>query len=120
MNLFKKIGKQHRIPGIGLFKETLASALWWGVPLNFAMIAGTFYYTTVRHVAPWADPQLFFAALVVGAMLGFFLEYKFIIPGVWSFREKQMFSHKSEVMDKLVELEGKINYLVTQKKGEKK
>ena len=102
--LLKKLAKQYRVPEIGIFKETLAQALWWGVPLNFAMMAGTFYYTTVRHVASWVNPWMFFIIFGVGIAVILILDYKFALAALWSFREKQMFSHKSEVMDELGKL----------------
>lgn len=115
--LFKKLGKQYKTPGVGAFKETMAQALWWGTPINFAMIAGTFYYTTIRHIAPWVNPYLFFIVLGVGLVVALVVEYKFILPSLWSFREKQMFSHQSEVMDELKRLK---KLITDQKKEEEK
>lgn len=117
MKLFRKFGKQYKLPWVGVLKETMAQALWWGTPVNFAMIAGTFYYTTIRHTAPWVNPYIFFIVIGVGVLIALVLEYKFVLPALWSFREKQMFSHKSEVMDKLNELEELIK---AQKEEEKK
>lgn len=115
--LFRKIGKQYKISWLGVFKETMAQALWWGTPVNFAMIAGTFYYTTIRHIAPWVNPVFFFVIMGVGVLIALVVEYKFVLPALWSFREKQMFSHKSEVMDKLRELQ---EIILDLKKEEKK
>lgn len=103
--LLGKLMKQYKVPGIGIFKETMSQALWWGTPVNFVMIAGTFYYTTIRHIAPWVDPSLFLLVMGTGVLVALVLEYKFVLPALWSFREKQMFSHKSEVMDKLRRIE---------------
>lgn len=101
----EKLMKQRRTPWIGAMKDTLGAALWWGVPVNFAMIAGTFYYTTARHIIPWATPLLFFAAVAGAISIALIMEYKFVLPSVWSFRERQMFGFKSEVIDRIGKLE---------------
>lgn len=111
---FKKLMKQHSVPWVGAAKETLVLGLWWGVPLNFAAIMGTFYYTTVRHVAPWATPTLFFIVLGVGVAIILVAEYKLLMPSIWSWRERQMSSFQSKVMSEIRELETKINSTTNQ------
>lgn len=111
---FKKLGKQYSVPWVGAVKETLVLGLWWGVPLNFAAIMGTFYYTTVRHVASWATPTLFFVVLGVGITLVLAVEFKLLMPSIWAWRERQMSSFQSMVMGEIRQLETKINSTTNQ------
>ena len=100
----RKLMNQHSVPWAGAIKETLVLGLWWGVPLNFAMITGTFYYTTVRHIASWATPPLFFIVMGVGITIILVVEYKVLMPSIWAWRERQMFKFQSRVMEEIGEL----------------
>lgn len=84
------LGRQRVIRGVGEFKETLAQMMFWGTIINFTMIAGTFYYTTLRHVLPWFDLKMFIVVVIVGAIIIYIVEYKFIVPSIWAFRGEQM------------------------------
>lgn len=84
------LGKQRLIPGVGEFKETLAQAMFWGTIINGAMIAGTFYFTTLRHIAPWFRLPLFVAVAVVLVVVILVIEFKFVVPSIWAFRGRQM------------------------------
>lgn len=84
------LGRQKVVPGVGEFKETLAQMMFWASIVNFTMIAGTFYYTTLRHVLPWFDLKMFVVVVIVGAIVIYIVEYKFIVPSIWAFRGKQM------------------------------
>lgn len=88
--IIRHIGKQKLIPWVGEFKETLAQALFWGTIVNFAMIAGTFYYTTLRHVVPWFNLGLFITVACVGLAVILVIEFKFVVPSIWAFRGRQM------------------------------
>lgn len=88
--LIRLLGRQKLIPWIGEFKETLAQALFWGTIVNFTMIAGTFYYTTLRHVVPWFNLGLFITIAFVGLAIVLVIEFKFIVPSIWAFRGRQM------------------------------
>ena len=88
--LRKFLGHQRVVPGVGEFKETLAQMMFWASIVNFTMIAGTFYYTTLRHVLPWFDLKMFIVAVVIGGVIIYIIEFKFIVPSIWAFRGKQM------------------------------
>ena len=88
--LIKLLTRQKQIPLIGEFKETLAQAIFWGSIINWAMVAGTFYYTTLRNVVAWFSLNWFISVLLVGAVVIFVLEYKYVVPSIWAFRGKQM------------------------------
>lgn len=88
--LLKTLRSQKLISGIGEFKETLAQALFWFTILNFLMIGGTFYYTTLRFIVPWFSLPMFIVVVVVGSIVVFILEYKYVVPSIWAFRGRQM------------------------------
>lgn len=88
--LIKLVGKQRLIPWVGEFKETLSQVIFWGSMVNWVMVAGTFYYTTLRHVLPWFRLGLFVGLVGVGMVVIFVLEFKFVVPSIWAFRGKQM------------------------------
>jgi len=84
------IGEQKVIPGIGEFKETLAQAAFWVMPINFMMLAATFYFTTLRHVAPWFTLPMFIVTVFVIGVAILIAEFKYMTPSIWAFRAKQM------------------------------
>ena len=102
--MLKRVLRQYKIPWIGGFKETLSQVAFWISMINFVMLGGTFYYTTLRYIAPWFSPSLFLLSVVVIVLIGLVIEYKFIVPSLWIFRGKQMFEHQSEIMNKLDEI----------------
>ncbi len=100
-NKSNKVWKQHILPGVGEFIETLSLTLFWGTIINFVMTAGTFYFTTLRFVAPWVNLSKFIATVGIGVVTVFIITFKFIVPSIWAFRAKQMQQKDAEVMDKL-------------------
>ena len=93
----KYLGRQKLIPWVGEFKKTLAQAMFWVTPINFIMIAGTFYFTTLRYILPWFKLPVFVAFVIVGAIGILIIEFKFITPSIWAFRGKQMDLRKEGV-----------------------
>lgn len=88
--LIKSLSNQRLIPGIGEFKETLSQALFWGSIVNYVMVAATFYYTTLRMVAPWFRLHWFVLTIFIGAVIIYIVEFKYVVPSIWAFRGKQM------------------------------
>ena len=88
--LRRYIGQQRVIPWIGEFKETLAQAAFWVTPINFMMLAATFYFTTLRHIAPWFTLPMFVTTAVVIGVSILIAEYKYMTPSIWAFRARQM------------------------------
>lgn len=86
----KFLGTQKVMPWIGEFKEILAQAAFWFTAVNFVMVAGTFYFTTLRYIVPWFKIQHFVITVVIGIIVILILEYKWITPSIWVFRGKQM------------------------------
>jgi hypothetical protein len=113
--MLKKLFKQKTIPWIGGFKETFSQALWWGTPVNFAMMSATFYYTTLRYVLPWFNLSMFIGIVIVGAAIIFVVEYKWIVPSIWEFRSKQMEQGESQIIERLERIEKSIKELKCRK-----
>lgn len=93
--------KQKSYPWIGGVKETLAQVMFWGTIVNSLMVAGTFYYTTLRFIAAWLPFWAFVGFAVVVVAIAYVIEYKFIVPSIWAFRSKQMMGFDTQVLDKL-------------------
>ena len=102
--MLKRVLRQYKIPWIGGFKETLSQVAFWISMINFIMMGGTFYYTTLRYIAPWFSFPIFLAIVTVIVLIGLVIEYKFIVPSLWIFRGRQMFEHQSEITEKLDEI----------------
>jgi len=88
--LRRYLTEQRIIPVIGEFKETLAQAAFWFSLANFIMIAATFYFTTLRYIAPWLELWMFITCGIVAISVILVVEYKFITPSIWAFRGEQM------------------------------
>ena len=88
--IIKWICKQRVARGVGEFKETLAQTLWWGTIVSFVMMAGTFYYTTLRHIWPWYDLPKFIITMIFGILIIYTLEHKFGVKSLWAYRARQM------------------------------
>ena len=86
----KQLLIQKKLPFIGEFKETFAQVLFWVSILNGMMVAGTFYYTTLRHIVTWLNLGLFITIIAVFVLIAFIIEYKYIVPSIWAFRGNQL------------------------------
>ena len=115
--MLKRILRQHQIRWIGEVRETLGQTLWLAVPVNFAMIAATFYYTTLRHILPWFDFPKFIIALIIGMVLAFAIMYKFVIPSLYAFIGRQIFEEKNKVLKELGEIRGELDKLIKDKEN---
>lgn len=103
--------RQHKLPWIGAFKETLSQVIFWISMINFGMLGATFYYTTLRYIWPEFRLWMFVTAIALSLVVGFIVEYKFVIPSLWAFRGKQMFGHESAVLDELKKISKRLKKL---------
>lgn len=98
--------KQHKIPWIGGFKDMLGQLVFYVSMVNFILIVITAYNTTLReYIINWVPGfqlWMFYAILIIIIFGLMVLEYKYIVPSLYSFRSKQMFEHESKVMDELI------------------
>lgn len=104
--------KQHRLPFIGGLKDVLAHTAFWISIVNFSLIGVTAYNTTLRayliEYTPWLKIWMFLGVLVVIVGVMMFLEYKFIMPSYYSFRERQ-YTNDSDIRKLLVEVLKKLD-----------
>jgi len=97
--------KQRNIPGLGAIVDSFVSSMPLMSIINFASIGIILYMTSIQPFAekymPWLTLPVFILILMVGTTLLMVMVYKFVLPSVWTFRGKQMFSYDSQVSDKL-------------------
>ncbi len=106
--------KQKNIPWLGAFVDSLYVSLPLLSIINFLSIITVLYATIATDLqtyAPWLNFWLFLFLLVVITVLTMITVYKFVVPSLWTFRSKQMFSHESAIVDKLNELIEKVDKL---------
>ncbi len=116
MQIRDTIGKLTKQNGaatwIGSMKEVLAHTLFWVSMINFVLIAATFYNTTFYPVIKDKLPNfsfiLFLGALSVVVLIAMFVEYKFIIPSVLAFRNKQEYKHQNLIRRDLEKIKLKL------------
>ena len=53
-------------------------------------MAGTFYYTTLRHIWPWYDLPKFIITMLFGILIIYALEHKFGVKSLWAYQARQM------------------------------
>ena len=106
MFILSRFLKQYKIPWVGGFKDVVAQLIFYVSIVNFTLIVVTAYNTTLRDfILQWLPGfklWMFFAILIIILFGLMVLEYKFIVPSLYSFRGKQMFEHQSKVMDELI------------------
>lgn len=97
----------------------LANTLVWVGILNFLMIAGVAYWTTVRETLskylPWFNFWCWALLLIIVLATAMFLVWKFLYPSFIAFRNKQEFEHQNLIRK---ELEGIKEILIIEIKRE--
>jgi type I restriction-modification system DNA methylase subunit len=119
--IWYSIIKQYNFgPLIGGIKDIAQYTAFYVTIINFILIAVTAYNTTLRDwilkELPWFSFPIFIVTLVVLVGIAMILEFKFVYPSIWAFRNKQEYTHTSllrkdlkEVLDRLEKLEKKID-----------
>ena len=117
MRLLHKVSQQYNIgPWLGGLKDLASRAVFYLSLLNFVQISATFYYITLKpnyqQYFSWLSFGLYFGVLAFLTLVVMFLEYKFIIPSMYTFLNRQEYSHQNllrqdlkKILDKLEELE---------------
>ena len=109
-----KLLKQKRIPGLGALVDSLYTSLPVLSIINFLSILTVLYASIKSDLAQWVPWLTFWVFLVLLCALTatmMVLVYKFVLPSVWTFRQKQMFSFESEVLDEIKGLRKEIKNL---------
>jgi uncharacterized membrane protein len=102
----KRFLKQYKFPWLGGFVESLSLVAFWLSMMNFVMIGGTFYFTTLRFIIPSLPSWGFFLFLIVFVLVFLVINYKFVVPSLWYFRQNQM-PGMDEIMRRLEKLENR-------------
>ena len=106
--------KQQNIPWLGAVVDSLYTSLPVLSIINFVAIT-TVLYTNIhpylQEHLPWMRFWIFIVFMVVATLILIVVVYKFVVPSLWAFRSKQMFTHESEVTNKLDKLIKKVEEL---------
>jgi len=110
----KWIIKQRNIPWLGALMEALYTALPILSIINFLSIITVLYATVEKNLlelAPWLNFGWFVAILTAIALVTMFFVYKFVVPSLWTFRNKQMNMFESDILKEIKELRKEIKEL---------
>lgn len=97
--------RQRNIPLLGALVDSLVTSLPLTSLITFVSMQIVLYDTSIRpyveaHIQ-WLSIWVFVAFMVVGVSLAMLVVFKYIIPSVWTFRNKQMFGYDSHVINQL-------------------
>lgn len=100
--------KQVYVPKVGGFKDVLNHIMSYAGAINSILIAITTYEVALKryiiHYLPWFHVSMFVGAIVFFMLFLMLLEYKFVIPSYYAFRNRQYSDG-----EKLLKEEGKID-----------
>ena len=107
----RTIFKQRNVPRLGGFIDALYGSLPMLSAVNFVSILIVLYTDVQPYLieyVPWMKLWMFGSILATLVLLLMLVVYKFILPSIWTFRGKQMFSYNSKIMDKLNAIEERL------------
>ena len=119
--VLRRLTKQYNLgPWLGGLKDLASRAIFYLSLLNFVQISATFYYLTLRpnylQYISWLNFWTYFGTLTFLVLIVMILEYKFIIPSMYTFLNRQEYLHQNllkkdlkEILDKLKKIEGELN-----------
>ena len=98
--VLKILAKQYNLgPWLGGLKDLASRAIFYLSLLNFVQISATFYYITLKpsyqQTIPWVNFGLYFGILLSLVLIVMFLEYKFVIPSMYTFLNRQEYLHQN-------------------------
>lgn len=114
--LWSKALKQYNVGGwIGGIKDVANHATFWMSALNLGLVAATAYHTTifpqVEHLVPWFSFPVFLLSIILLAGTAMLVEYKIIIPSVFTFRNRQEYEHQNLIRKDIADLHKDIEAL---------
>ena len=104
--------KQTHIPGVGALVDSLFSCLPFLSLINFAFVSVVLYSNiseTLTAYVSWMNLWVFLLILTGLTIIMMALVYKFVLPSLWAFRGRQMFGYESKVMDKLKDIDKRLD-----------
>lgn len=103
--------KQKNVKRVGAIFESAFTVLPILSIINYLSIS-TVLYASIREYllvwVPWMQLWVFILMLMALGLVLMVVTYKWVLPSIWTFRGKQMFSHDSEVIDKLDGIEQRL------------
>ena len=103
--LMGKIKKQYVFPWIGGLKDIWSMTSVYFSAINLLLISVTAYYTTISPLfktpgafaiyTPWLSIYIFVGGMFALVLIAMVLEYKFIYPSYFTFRNKQEYEHQN-------------------------
>jgi hypothetical protein len=109
-----KLLRQRNIPILGAVVDSLYTSLPILSIINFLSITTILYATLKEYLLPWV-PWItlgwFLTFLVVITTTTMIFIYLFVLPSIWTFRNKQMNMFKSDLLDEVKELRKEIQQL---------
>jgi hypothetical protein len=107
LSLFTRL-RQRNIPLIGALKDILTQTLFYVSAINFILIAATAYGTTlggpIQHSFPWLKFPVFMGFLFLVVITGMFIEYKYVYPSLYCFKNQQEYTHENLIRKDLEEI----------------
>ena len=120
-NKKSRIFNQRSIPRLGGFLDALYGSLPMLSAANFVSIL-IVLYTDIRPYlienVPWINIWIFGSIIATLVLILMLFVYKFILPSIWTFRSKLMFSQENKVIGKLDAIEKRLDRI--EKMNEKK
>ena len=110
--------KQRTIAGLGAAVDSMFSCLPFLSIINFSFVAIILYadiHPWLKIYIPWIELWMFLLSMLFVVIFMMFIVYKFVLPSLWTFRGKQLFSFESDVIDKLTKLSEEIQELKEKK-----
>jgi len=113
-NIWARMLRQHSWgKKVGGIKDVALHTAAWLSMVNFALIAMTAYHTTLREFIlqyiPWLTLTIFMLFMFVLVVVAMIVEYKFIIPSTWAFRNLQQYEHQYPIKKDLEKLSKKLD-----------
>ncbi len=106
-----RLFKQKNIPWLGAIVDSLYTSLPLLSIINFLSITTVLYATLkeyLLHWAPWLTFGMFIGFLSLLTILMMVIMYLFILPSIWTFRDKQMYGFESVLMKEIQTLKEEI------------
>lgn len=106
--------RQRNIPWLGVLVDSLYTSLPILSIINFLSIMTVLYVEIKENLLPWApwlEFWMFVAGMSVWVVIMMALMYLFVLPSLWTFRNKQMNMFESDVLKEVRELRKEIGKL---------
>jgi len=104
----KVILKQYMIPYVGATKTMLSSVMFYISLINFLLISLVSFQTSIKPWAvvhaSWLTLWSFFGILIGIVLVAIVIEYKFVIPSIYSFGSGQGYTHNNPLVKDIQEV----------------